>query len=1443
MSEDQDESMSRPRTPSFHWFKDGVEFDAADRFKCQFDDEEDSLALLFQKVTPDDAGLYTCIAKTSNGKISCSAELTVQGDVRQLLKTPEPPEVRSEVSDVVASQGTSAMIEASISGYPKPQITWLHDDEEVVADSRHKFLENEEEETYALIIKNVQSDDSGAYAIKATNELGDVQTMGKLSVTSAPKVTKRLENKSLAVDDELRMEIEFEGSPIPQVKWFKDGSEIEQSSRLKIVSESETKQVLVVEQAAADDSGNYSVDISNSAGQQTVFAIVSVKSVPRFVLGMKSLDVKEGEPAEFEVKISATSGAEVKFMKDGKQVEADDARIHIIADGTGGYKLVIDNVSASDVGEYTCVAKTESGCQESRADLKITSKPLFKRTLSDCEAREGDQNIDLSVTVEGSPKPKVRWFINSMLIEEKSDSYEQIVSDDGSYTLRLKEAASELAGTYSCSAENSAGKSETSCRVTITSKAKFTQKLHDINLETLGSSFTFTASVEGLPTPDIQWFRDGVSLESETEDRVHLSKEKTARGYTYSLSITESTNEDLGEYECKASNCFGSVSSKAKVACDVQNEKREAQEEETHEEEQTQGTTTDDSKTDADTEEKSAVEDGGDAGKSRKSQRKPVFTTKLSDVSALHDEENITLEVGISLEDGEPQVRWFIDDIEIVEQDGRYLITRDDDGAKHKLLIRVADEGTAGAYKCVASNDSGDSETTAEVTVSSKPQFMQGLEDRESLAGESISMDVVISGNPAPDVKWLRDGKEIAEGNNITIEKESDLVYILTIEKVSSETIGLYECHISNRVGAAKSSGQLLLLSKPTFEKDLEDASGVMGENGCIEVIVNGFPRPSISWFKDGEKIPTTVLTENPDNHFRLKFEPIEPEDAAEYYCEAKNRVGGLQSKRMKYTVQKPKESERKPTFSQGLTDTTVDAGKPLTLTCFMDGEPKPTLENIKWFKDGNPDAGRILIDYDEESGRCTLTLNDVADDDLGDYKCQVKTSAGTQETSCRVSGGIGFEKPKFKTELTDTSVELNETDFEFVIELEPNQVSTATIRWFQDGVEITDYDSRFKIISERTLNLYKLIIRKAEEKTVGTYKCTATNKFGSSESSARLSVSSPPKFIEQLKDKTLEPGMDLSLRARISGSPKPLVKWLRDGQELLPDQSRVRITIDEFTSTYTLTIMDTGETDLGQYSCQATNSMGSITSTCKVSGGSGFLKPNFRRGLHDMTVKPDDCNIELVVELAPSKVRNEVKWFFNDIEISRSDERFRIVNDDASGCFRLTIRSAEKDSIGSFKFVAGNDFGKARTACRVGYAGQRDRRDIDVNIPERQPIEREPFNFTSESQYVSPGAIMRLLTLFRNCSYTPGPDTMLLQHRDPDYPMRVREYLRVGARYSPSLANKLREPHWGDVDVSSLPHVFPITQSDSFPRLLLLSLTDWIWFLTSSGSAREKAV
>lgn len=53
--------------PHFTWLRDGKPFDPEERFKVLFQDNEDTLALVFQHVKPEDAGLYTCVAQTSTG--------------------------------------------------------------------------------------------------------------------------------------------------------------------------------------------------------------------------------------------------------------------------------------------------------------------------------------------------------------------------------------------------------------------------------------------------------------------------------------------------------------------------------------------------------------------------------------------------------------------------------------------------------------------------------------------------------------------------------------------------------------------------------------------------------------------------------------------------------------------------------------------------------------------------------------------------------------------------------------------------------------------------------------------------------------------------------------------------------------------------------------------------------------------------------------------------------------------------------------------------------------------------------------------------------------------------------------------------------------------------------------------------------------------------------
>lgn len=124
--------------PTFHWKKDGVPFEPEERFKVLMGDDEDSLALVFQHVKPDDVGLYTCVAQTSRGHISCSAELTVHGTVNQLFREPEKPTLIIEKREPIVTAGGSAMLELQVKGYPKPNIKVEHKGKEIEAGSKYK---------------------------------------------------------------------------------------------------------------------------------------------------------------------------------------------------------------------------------------------------------------------------------------------------------------------------------------------------------------------------------------------------------------------------------------------------------------------------------------------------------------------------------------------------------------------------------------------------------------------------------------------------------------------------------------------------------------------------------------------------------------------------------------------------------------------------------------------------------------------------------------------------------------------------------------------------------------------------------------------------------------------------------------------------------------------------------------------------------------------------------------------------------------------------------------------------------------------------------------------------------------------------------------------------------------------------------------------------------
>lgn len=269
----------RCSSPAFRWFKDGKEFEASERFQVQFDDQEDTIALIFQHVKPGDAGLYTCVASTGTEKISCSAELSVQGVVRELPRQPMVPEIKKHLTNVsVGDNENVAILEAQVSGFPLPKIRWMKGDEQLVAGEHYKML-TEGEDNYTLMIKNVAKEDAGHYRLEASNELGKAESEADLTVLRKPQIIKITDKIEVMETEMLVIEANYQAVPAPQIHWLKDGKPVKKVKGKieEIVEDGSCK--LIIHQATLEDVGAYQCRVCNELGEadKVVNVVVNCK--------------------------------------------------------------------------------------------------------------------------------------------------------------------------------------------------------------------------------------------------------------------------------------------------------------------------------------------------------------------------------------------------------------------------------------------------------------------------------------------------------------------------------------------------------------------------------------------------------------------------------------------------------------------------------------------------------------------------------------------------------------------------------------------------------------------------------------------------------------------------------------------------------------------------------------------------------------------------------------------------------------------------------------------------------------------------------------------------------------------------------------------------------------------------------------------------------------
>ncbi|KAL1129846.1 hypothetical protein AAG570_012790 [Ranatra chinensis] len=176
---------------------------------------------------------------------------------------------------------------------------------------------------------------------------------------------------------------------------------------------------------------------------------------PEIITPLRPAHAIQNHNAQFQCVITGTPRPTITWCK-GTHNITPGARHFMFAENDK-YTLVINNVSSTDADEYVCRAVNKGGVKSTRAELIIMCAPKLNvppRFQSLAFFNKGE-NVVMKIPFTGLPKPKITWYRGSEIIES-----------GGHYTVEIKERHAILtildgsnmdSGPYRIVAENDQG--------------------------------------------------------------------------------------------------------------------------------------------------------------------------------------------------------------------------------------------------------------------------------------------------------------------------------------------------------------------------------------------------------------------------------------------------------------------------------------------------------------------------------------------------------------------------------------------------------------------------------------------------------------------------------------------------------------------------------------------------------------------------------------------------------------------------------------------------------------------------------------------------------------------------------------------------------------------------------------------------------------------------
>ncbi|XP_074660014.1 twitchin-like [Tubulanus polymorphus] len=545
-----------------------------------------------------------------------------------------------------------------------------------------------------------------------------------------------------------------------------------------------------------------------------------------------------------------------------------------------------------------------------------------------------------------------------------------------------------------------------------------------------------------------------------------------------------------------------------------------------------------------------------------------------------------------------PTVKWYRNGSEIFPT-SRAKIKTDDD--KTVLTLSDIGESDAGEITCELSNKLGRDESSAKLTVQKPPQIEKlPRPDQTVDEGDSLKIKIPFSGTGPFDVKLKKNGKEIPDNARLKCQCFDDYA-VLTLKDANKDDTGDYKIEISNPSGSAVAPINLKVKARPGKCNGL-DVSDIT-KNTC-----------SLSWKApkdDGGSKITHYMVEK-----KLKDKPYWGTVASyckEPYCDVQGLYENEEYFFRVCAVNANGEGEYLETANAIVAKMPYDApGSPGVPDIEEVGADFVSLQWEKPHTDGGGKITSYIIEKREPGSENWTRVNhqpvvatifnvpNLIEDKEYEFRIFAENPAGRSKPSSnsrkvKVKDPNAAKIPEFTSPLRDTLCsEGKAAKFECeILGTHPD------VTWFKGTREISDEDPKYEIHKDGDKHM--LVVHDVFGEDSDEYSVRASNKAGTRTSRAELSIKSPPriKVPERFKDvSTYEKGEEIVLKVPFTGNPKPTCKWIRDNEEI-KSGGRHKIEVTERHAF--LTIKKAEKEDEGPYRLTLENDLGTDSAVIKI--------------------------------------------------------------------------------------------------------------------------------------------------------------------------------------------------------------------------------------------------